>query len=103
MLAPNAPEQLHTRPTLIGAPFAGAAVDALVDWLLDGLVDALLVVGLVAAGLLDEQATRTDAASVSAPIPDRHFLVRNTGPLSPFVPSSSDWLTDPLSRSRAGQ
>jgi hypothetical protein len=63
MSAPKGPEQLHTRPTLIGAPLVEVEPDALPDGL---LVDEVLEEDL----LLDEHAA-TAATIASAPRPHK--------------------------------
>jgi hypothetical protein len=65
MSAPKGPEQLHTTPTLIGAPVAWAEPAALPDGL---LVEELPEVDL----LLEEQAP-TAATIASAPMPHKTF------------------------------
>lgn len=63
MSAPKGPEQSQIRPTVMGAPVAGGAEEAVEDWLFDEL-DA--VVELEELLLLDEQAA-TAATTATTP------------------------------------
>jgi hypothetical protein len=63
MSAPKGPEQLHTTPTLIGAPVAWADPAA--------LPEGLLVDELLEADLLLEEHAPTAATIASAPRPHK--------------------------------
>jgi hypothetical protein len=85
MLVPNGPEQLHTRPTLIGAPVAGADDDPPVDALAVPPVDPAVVL-LVADLLLDEQAaTSSPTASAHAPYESFRRVLKSSSPLQPSL------------------